>query len=314
MSRSRTIKQLKMSASTGMALLGLSGSALAQQDKPAAPAESRLEVTKTLQASTNEGDFAMARRWQKADDLMGKKVVNAAGEDLGKLKNIVVDANSGRALYGVLSVGGALGIGDKLFAVPWRSLSLGDDAKAFTLSVDKETLKNAQSFDKDQWPNFADERWATTTHAHYKQPLQWRSDAEPQPDISGVSYRDRWTVRPILWQKASDLTGKDIHNTKDDDLGRIADLIIDPDQGRVMYGVLSHRGRMFAIPWNALALSTNAKKLVLNVNKEQLTDANSFTNDKWPDFTNGGWAAETHRVYAVTPYWSDAPAERAVAP
>src|SRR4029453_15837589 len=240
--------------------------------KPADPPESRVETTKTLQVTVNNDEFAMARRWQKADDLMGKKVMSGTSEYLGKLEDIVVDANSGRVLYGVLSFGGTLGVGDKLFAIPWRSLSLGDDAKAFTLNVEKESLKNAQGFDKKKWPNFADEKWATTTHEYYKQAPYWRLDAKPETDMSRVSYRDRWTLRPVVWQKASDLAGKDIHTTKNDDLGRISDLIIGPDHGRVMYGVLTHRSRLFAIPWNALSLSSDAKKFVLNIDKQQLTD------------------------------------------
>jgi sporulation protein YlmC with PRC-barrel domain len=304
--------QWKIGATAAAAALGLSGLAMAQQDKPADAPESRVETAKTLQVSVNNDDFAMARRWQKADDLMGKKVVNAANEDLGKLENIVVDANSGRVLYGVLSFGGTMGMGDKLFAIPWRSLSLGDDAKAFTLNVEKESLKNAPGFDKKQWPNFADEKWATTTYEYYKQAPYWRSDAKPATDMSRVSYRDRWYHQPLVWQKASDLTGKDIHNTKNEDLGRISDLIIDPDHGRVTYGVLSHRSRLFAIPWNALSLSSDAKKFVLNVDKQRLTDAISFTKDNWPNFTDNGWAIETHRVYVVQPYWTDVPIERPV--
>ena len=284
--------------------VGLNGSAMAQQEKPADSRENRADVSK------QSNDFEMARRWQKADDLIGKKVVSATNEDLGKLEDIVVDANSGRVLYGVLSYGGFLGMGDKLFAIPWQSLTLADDAKALTLNVEKESLKSATGFDKKQWPNFADEKWATTTHEYYKQTPYWRSDAKVETDMSRVSYRERWYQRPIVWQKASALTGKDIHNTKDEDLGRISDLVIDPDHGRVMYGVLAHSGKLFAIPWNALSLSSDAKKFVLNIDKQQLTDAISFTKDSWPNFADSGWGIATHRTYSAQPYWTDAPAVR----
>lgn len=308
MLRNVSIREWTIGATATAAVLGLSGLAMAQEEKPAAARESRVEVSKM------SDDFAMAHRWQKADDLMGKKVVSATNEDLGKLEDIVVDANSGRVLYGVLSYGGLLGMGDKLFAIPWRSLTLASDAKVFTLNVEKESLKSAPGFDKKQWPNFADEKWATTTHEYYKQPPFWRSDAKVETDMSRVSYRERWNVRPIAWQKASDLTGKDIHNTKDEDLGRISDLIIDPDHGRVTYGVLAHGSRLFAIPWNALSLSSDAKKFVLNIDKQQLTDAISFTKDNWPNFADSGWGTAIHRTYGVQPYWTDAPAVRVEVP
>jgi sporulation protein YlmC with PRC-barrel domain len=298
-----------MKAAAVLAIAAFGGAALAWQETP--KVEVRTQET-TVTRTTTTDEFAMARRWQKADDLIGKKVVSATNEDLGKIEDIVVDANSGRILYGVLSFGGFLGVGDKLFAIPWRSLSLGNDAKAFTLNVEKERLKNAPGFDKKQWPNFADEKWATTTHEYFSQVPYWRSDLKPETDMSKVSYRDRWTYRPVTWQKASDLTGKDIHNHKNEDLGRISDLIIDPDNGRIMYGVLSHRSRLFAIPWNALSLSADAKKFVVNIDKGQLTDAVSFTSDSWPNFTDSGWATETHRVYNVQPYWVEVRTERRV--
>jgi sporulation protein YlmC with PRC-barrel domain len=306
MVRNAKMRQWSIGATATIAALGLVGPAMARQESPADPRESRVEAGK------QSNEFEIARRWQKADDLMGKKVVNATNEDLGKLEDIVLDANSGRVLYGVLSFGGSMGVGDKLFAIPWRSLTLGEDAKVFTLNVEKESLKNAPGFDKKQWPNFADEKWATTTHEYYKQPTFWRSDAKMETDLSRVSYRDRWHLRPILWQKAKDLSGKDIHNAKDEDLGRISDLIIDPDHGRVTYGVLSHRSRLFAIPWNALSLTSDAKKFVLVIDKQQLTDAKSFTKDNWPDFADSGWGTAIHRTYSVQPYWTDAPTVRPI--
>lgn len=299
------IRSLKTNAA--LALIGLGGTVWAWQETP----KVQVRTTETTVRTTTVDEFAMAERWQRADDLIGKKIVSGTKEDLGTLEDIVVDANSGRILYGVLSFGGFMGLGDKLFAIPWRSLSLNTDGKAFTLNVEKERLKSAQGFDKKQWPNFADEKWATTTYEYYNQVPYWRSDAKPATDPS-VTYRDRWYHRPVVWQKARDLTGKDIHNTKDEDLGRISDLIIDPDHGRALYGVLLHRSRLFAIPWNALSLSTDAKKFVVNIDKQQLTDAISFTKDNWPNFTDTGWATETHRVYNVQPYWVEVRTERRV--
>lgn len=296
-----------LKAKAALALVGLGGTALAWQETP----KVEVRTQETTVRTTTVNDFEMAKRWHRADDLIGKKVVNASNEDLGKLEDIVVDANSGRILYGVLSFGGFMGVGDKLFAIPWQSLALNSDAKAFTLNVEKDRLKSAQGFDKKQWPNFADEKWTTTTYEYYSQVPYWRSDAKPATDPT-VTYRDRWYHRPVVWQKASDLTGKDIHNTKNEDLGRISDLIVDPDHGRALYGVLSHRSRLFAIPWNALALSTDAKKFVVNIDKQQLTDAISFTKDNWPNFTDTGWATETHRVYNVQPYWVEVRTERRI--
>lgn len=250
--------------------------------------------------------FNMASRWQKATDLMGKKVTNDANEDLGKLEDIVVDANSGRILYGVLSFGGFLGMGDKLFAIPWQSLNLSGDYKQFTLNVAKDRLKSAEGFDKDKWPNFADEKWATTTYKYYDQPPYWTTPTA-SPPATGLQtrsdYQDRWNQRASNWQKASDLCGKDIRNPKDENLGTIKDIAIDPDNARLMYGILSFRGKLFAIPWNALSMSPESKHFVLHVDKETLKDTVAFTDDRYPNFVDARWANDIHAHYHVEPYW-----------
>jgi sporulation protein YlmC with PRC-barrel domain len=114
------------------------------------------------------GPYVMA-----ADTLEGDDVVNAQGEDLGDIKSIMIDVPSGRVAYAVLSSGGFLGIGDKLFAIPWHALTLDADNKCFVLNIDKERLKNAPGFDKDHWPSMADQRWATEVHSYYQTRPYW---------------------------------------------------------------------------------------------------------------------------------------------
>ena len=55
----------------------------------------------------------------------------------------MLDMNNGKIAYAVLSCGGVAGIGEKLFAVPWKALKLDTVNKRFTLSVDKERLESA---------------------------------------------------------------------------------------------------------------------------------------------------------------------------
>lgn len=108
-----------------------------------------------------------------ADTLEGDTVVNPQGEDLGKIKDIMIDVPSGRVAYAVLSSGGFLGIGDQYHAIPWGALTLDADRKCFILDVDKERLQNAPGFDKDNWPSMADTTWATEVHQYYGQRTYW---------------------------------------------------------------------------------------------------------------------------------------------
>jgi sporulation protein YlmC with PRC-barrel domain len=108
-----------------------------------------------------------------ADTLNGEDVYNTKDEDLGDIKEIMIDMRSGRIAYAVLSYGGVLGMGDKLFAVPWSALKLDTENKRFTLDVDKESLSDAPGFDKDAWPHMSDQVWGTKVHSYYKAKPYW---------------------------------------------------------------------------------------------------------------------------------------------
>ena len=94
-----------------------------------------------------------------ADTLLGDDVYNHSDEQLGDIKEIMLDMRSGQIAYAVLSFGGMLGMGEKLFAVPWERLSLDTINKRFVLDVDKDQLKNAPGFDKNNWPDMASDAW-----------------------------------------------------------------------------------------------------------------------------------------------------------
>ena len=102
-----------------------------------------------------------------ASSLSGDKVKNPAGEDLGKVHELMIDLSTGRVAYVVLSFGGVLGMGNKLFAVPWQAFQIDEDEKCFLLDVDKQRLENAPGFDKDRWPDMADVTWGSGIHKYY---------------------------------------------------------------------------------------------------------------------------------------------------
>jgi hypothetical protein len=102
-----------------------------------------------------------------ANTLLGNDVYNTDGEDLGDVKEFMIDMVTGKVAYAVLSFGGVLGLGDKLFAVPWAALKLDTLNHRFTLSVLKSALKDAPGFDKAHWPSMSDKAWSTDVRKFY---------------------------------------------------------------------------------------------------------------------------------------------------
>jgi len=108
-----------------------------------------------------------------ASTLKGEKVVNPAGEDLGNIEDYMIDLDNGRIAYCVLSFGGFLGMGDKLFAVPWSALTLDTVNERFILNIDRERLKDAPGFDKDDWPDMTNADWGTRVYSFYRVKPHW---------------------------------------------------------------------------------------------------------------------------------------------
>jgi sporulation protein YlmC with PRC-barrel domain len=112
-----------------------------------------------------------------SSSICSDHVKNEAGEDLGEIEDLMIDLHSGRIAYAVLSFGGFLKMGNKLFAIPWEALKVDAVNKVFILHVDKARLENATGFDKDNWPNMADPAFGSTLYRHYGYKPYWEDAA-----------------------------------------------------------------------------------------------------------------------------------------
>lgn len=104
--------------------------------------------------------------------LAVEKLRGRDGEALGKVEDFVLDIDSGRVVYAVVSFGGTLGFGDRLFAVPPQALTRGD-RDGFVLDADRSKLERAPAFERDDWPDFGDRRLGADIYAFYGCTPHW---------------------------------------------------------------------------------------------------------------------------------------------
>ncbi len=109
-----------------------------------------------------------------AKALIGARVVNLRNDNLGKIEDLVIEPEDGRVSFAILSFGGFLGMGEKLFAVPLQMTKASTEDRTFILDVDKEKLKNAPSFDKDRWPDMSDRAFGSTVYSYFGYQPYWR--------------------------------------------------------------------------------------------------------------------------------------------
>ncbi len=134
------------------------------------------------------------RRVLSASTLAKDSVLNRMNENVGSIKEIMIDVPTGRVAYAVLSVGGFLGIGERLFAVPWEALTLDEDRRCFILDADKQRLENAPGFDKDNWPDMADSAWGSGVSSYWYMPGATPSKlgTDSRADDAGIDAAGRY--------------------------------------------------------------------------------------------------------------------------
>jgi len=109
----------------------------------------------------------------KASSIIGTDVVNPKDESLGDIKEVVIDPYTGKVAYAVVSFGGFLGMGEKLFAIPFSAFEYNTTTHKYVLDVSKERLKAAPGFDPDHWPSMAEEKWNRDVYKYYELTPYW---------------------------------------------------------------------------------------------------------------------------------------------
>lgn len=233
-------------------------------------------------AATTQTDSAQAQaRDLRASKLIGTNIKNAQDENVGEIQDLMIDPVSQRVHYAVLSYGGALGVGDKLFAFPVSAFKASRDKDELVLNVEKERLKNAPGFDRKNWPDMSDNRYRGEVDRYFK------SDSAV-PGKSGARL-----------MRASELIGKDVNDRSGKDAGEIEDMVVNMTNGQIRYVVLdfdkawSPDDKLVALPLKALTFPRDKKDdLVLNVAREKIDMARGFDEDKWPDLNNAQYRRE----------------------
>ena len=140
-----------------------------------------MNTTQTAPQNNTTANATGTPRVLSSSSLVGTNVVNRGGESMGDIKDLMIDVRSGEVQYAVLSFGGFLGLGDKLFAVPLAAFDIDSDKERFVLDVAKDRLEKAPGFDKDNWPGTNDSGFVNDVHSYFGTQRRTR---QPDPRLS----------------------------------------------------------------------------------------------------------------------------------
>ncbi len=294
----------------------------------AAPAASAQVGDDAKTSPTRQEDAQQKKVFvRKASDITGKEVRNAQGEDVGEIADLVVDPTTGEIQYAVLSIGGFLGMGDKLYGVPWSKLQCADpkakkkagahgdmegekkagqerdaatkdaDAYVFVIGLERPQFESAPSFTKEEWPK-TDAAWRKQIDTHY---------GAQQPQQTGR------TASMLI--RCEDLRGADVHGQDGEEIGELGEIAIDTNEGRIAFFVLEHGGALgigethYVLPVGLIQVGFEEDELVVKasqLSQARLENAPKYDDDDWDRMSNPVWLREAYTFWNADPYWSRA--------
>lgn len=270
--------------------------------------------------------FNRLGRAEKSSDLLGTEIKNYQGEKLGKLSELAVDVESGRVVNAIVSIGGFLGLGDTLIAVPPGALHWDAANKVIHLDADQAKLKAAPKFELSKWSESSESNRVSEVYRYYGQepyfgtrpwtngPGRVTGTREREMlDARGIPPRDAsssWSTRLGHVERASKVVGLPVNNLQDEKLGKVNALMIDLQAGRLVAVILSSGGflglgdELSAVPPSALRYNTRRDGLVLDATMDSLARAPHFKSNQWPDLGEPTYAEGVYRAYNVEPYFT----------
>lgn len=215
----------------------------------------------------------------EASNILGYDVADNQKNKIGKIKDFAIDLKTGHISYVVMSAGGFLGMGDKLLALPPQSFSINPvqetalgftgDKRVLTLNISPQVIKQSPALTSDNWETVLDRQALINMYQ--------RAGIRVPSDVNNT----------LKLSKASTLIGSNIITSQNEDVGKVKDLAVDIQGGRVPYAVLSIGGfagindKVIAVPTNTLAIGDKKDKLRISSTQDQLKNTPEIDQKNW---------------------------------
>ena len=241
--------------------------------------------TAEAQRTDRAGDFSQSVSYAtylkgadlRASEIVGARVRNAAGENLGEIEELVIPSGDEDEMLVIVSVGGVLDVGDKLVALPYRELRISPDGDTFYFDRTEEQLKAA--------PTFSYEAQAEA-QVQADRPAQVERQARParEPDRDAArapaaatrTATDRprtaaSTAAPaarsanleldVFDYRASDLIGATVLDDRGERVAKIDDIVVSTEDDKLhavlaIGGFVGFGAKLISIPFDDLQITS----------------------------------------------------------
>jgi sporulation protein YlmC with PRC-barrel domain len=300
-------------------------------------ASQRNEATAQPGMSQRQAPSSMAAQAMtlvRTHDLIGKEVKSTQGDTLGTIHDIVLTPDYHSVSYVALAYGGVFGINSRLYAIPWQALRVGPKGDV-TMSATKDQFTQAPGFTNRNWPSQAETRWlgagagtpgsaATTPSAPgASAPRSTTGNqagtTQPRTGQSAATAGQSQTARSsaamgqmaagsqdVQMRRVTHLTGLEVKNTENQDLGDLEGFAINVSDGRVMYDIISFGGiagiaeKYAAVPANAVRIQPQTHTAILNATRQTLESV-AFNPSEFPNLGSPEYMQRLSKIFPAAP-------------
>jgi len=149
--------------SVSLAAPAVAQEATAAKERTGVPTPGANQAARSQQQGKQQGQQQMYR----GSNIIGANVRDTKDKKIGEIKDLMLDSARGEIAYAVVSFGGVTGTGRKYHAIPWQTLQPGDGGKYYVLNADSETISQAPGFDRNSWPDVADQKWSADVDRYW---------------------------------------------------------------------------------------------------------------------------------------------------
>ena len=221
---------------------------------------------------------------EEAKKVIGTDLKDNKNQSIGKIEDLVVDLESGRLLYGIAAISGS----DKVAIAPTALLPQGA-GKGHVVSLAKDKVTGAPKIDASSESDLGNAAFVGQVFQYYGVPTWWES--QNAGAFNNV-------------HKVSTLSGQTVKNVANADFGKIDDVIIDLQAGRIPFVILTAANASYAIPPNAFTLNADKKTLVTGLDENTLKSGPRYTKGNVQMLANPGTAAAIYNHYGKQAYFS----------
>lgn len=121
-----------------------------------------------------EAKARSSKRFIDSDRVEGTAVYTIDNKHIGTIKRFVIERQSGRIAYVVMSFGGFLDLGHETYTIPWAKLTYDVGVGGYRTDITESELRNAPRFAPSDETAALDEAQEEELHAHFRIPPYWR--------------------------------------------------------------------------------------------------------------------------------------------